>query len=211
MPASRSSAASTVLSAVLGVVLLAGVVAFTVGLNAADDTEPASSETAAGAIDLPDSLSNGMVAVDLGTLPEELTAQLGSVDELPAQEAAVAEGLARVFGVPGEFRVYAAEDATALANVTVLDKAPGLFTPDTLPIDPSVIGVTRAQSELVDVDGATCSVAWPAEVPEGQEIDPTVTPQAVRCQLGAGERTYEITAQGLTVDDSVAVLKALAA
>ena len=77
-------------------------------------------------------------------------------------------------------------------------------------VDPSAIGVTRAPSELVKVDDAVCSVSWPAEVPEGTAVDPKVEPQGVRCQMGAGDRTYELSSQGLTVEETVSSLEAVA-
>lgn len=201
-------------SALAGAVMLGGVVAFSVvlpegGEDAAAGTS-AEGGSSASPIELPDELEGGLVAVDLGTLPEELSQTLGDTSDLTRQEEAISQGLQDTFGVPGAFRVYAAEDASAIAQVTALDKAPGLFTPDALPIDPGVLGVARAQSELVRIDGAVCSLDWGAEVPEGQPIDPAAAPRAIRCQLGDGDRTYELTAQGLTPDAGVAVLQDLA-
>lgn len=217
----RDNPRTTLVSALLGVVLLGGVFVFTVLVpELGDDAEPAAAERGASAsapddlapVALPDELSGGLTAVDLGTLPAELAAQFGDLESLKDQETSITEGLARVFGVPGAFRVYAAADASAVAQVTVLDKAPGLFAPDALPIDPALVDVARPPSELVSVDGATCSVNWGEAVPAGQPVDPATQPQAVRCQLGGqdDQRTYELTAQGLSVDDTVAVLKDLA-
>lgn len=207
----RDNPRITYLSALAGVVLLGGVVGFSVILSDGGGEESSSvSSGSEGSIELPDELTGGLVAVDLGTLPAEVSQTLGDTSELTRQEEAIAAGLEETFGVPGAFRVYAAEDATAIAQVTALDKAPGLFTPDALPIDPGVLGVARAQSELVRIDDAVCSLDWGAEVPEGQPIDPAADPRAIRCQLGAGERTYELTAQGLSADDGVAVLQDLA-
>jgi hypothetical protein len=213
----RDNPRTTVVSVLLGVVLLGGVFAFTVLVPKIGDQDAASAESSATAdplppVVLPDELAGGLEAVDLGTLPAELAQKFGDVDALKKQEDSIAEGLDRVFGVPGSFRVYAAADGSAVAQVTVLDKAPGLFTPDALPIDPKVINVARAPSDLVDVDGATCSINWGEAVPAGTAIDPAAMPQGVRCQLGQDDRrTYELTSQGLSVDDSVAILKKLAA
>ncbi|MDO9457356.1 hypothetical protein [Nocardioides sp.] len=214
----RDNPKATVINVVLGVVLLGGLFVFTVVVpDLGDDPEPAAgtpsesaSAPAQGPIDLPDKLSSGLVAVDLGNLPDQLAQQFGDLEALKKQEGSIADGLEQVFGVPGAFRVYAAEDGSAIAQMTALDKAPGLFTPDALPIDPEVLGVARAASELVEVEGATCSLNWGEEVPAGQAIDPAQDPQAIRCQLGAGERTYELTAQGLPLVDAVGVLKDLA-
>lgn len=217
----RDNPRTTLVSALLGVVLLGGVFVFTVVVpELGDDAEPAGAESGEAAsageplapVELPDELGGGLTAVDLGTLPDDLAQQFGDLEALKEQETSITEGLARVFGAPGAFRVYAAADASAVAQVTVLDRAPGLFAPDALPIDPAVVDVARAPSELVSVDGATCSVNWGEAVPAGQPIDPAAKPQAVRCQLGSQDdrRTYELTAQGLSVDDTVAVLTELA-
>ncbi|WP_148613648.1 hypothetical protein [Nocardioides rubriscoriae] len=220
----RDNPRTTVVSALLGVVLLGGVVVFTVLVPKLGDDPQSSSgsssesstggagATPAGPIDLPDELPGMLVAADLGTLPPQLAQSFPAAADLMKQEDSIAEGLQKVFGVPGAFRLYAATDASAVAQLTVLDRAPGLFTPDTPPIDPAVIGLARASSELVKVDDAVCSVNYGdnSQVPAGQPIDPAQQPQAVRCQLGAGERTYEATTQGLTVDATVELLHGLA-
>lgn len=206
----RDSRRTPVVSAVAGAVLLAGTVGFAVLLPKLDDGAEAATAADRAPVELPDRIGDDLVAVDTGTLPQQLAASFGDIDTLKKQEAAITDGLDDVFGVPGTFRVYASQDGAALAQVTVLDKAPGLFTPDALPIDPSVIGATRAAAELVRADGAVCSVSWPAAVPEGQQVDPDVKPQGVRCQLGEGERTYELTTQGLGVDQTVTLLKDVA-
>ncbi len=209
----RDNPRTPLLSALAGAVLLGGLVTFVLVLP---DGEPeaTSSETSLpgegnGSLELPDELEGGLVAVDLGTLPAELTEGFGDVARLAEQEESIGDGLEETFGVPGAFRVYAAEDGSALAQVTALDRAPGLFTPDALPIDPGVLGVERAQAELVKVDDAVCSLDWGAEVAAGQPV-PADPPRAIRCQLGDGERTYELTAQGLTPDEGAAVLQGLA-
>jgi hypothetical protein len=221
----RENSRTTVVSAVLGVVLLAVVFAFAVLVPKLSDddgggpehsdagvAEPTggSTGTAGGPVELPDKLGKTLVAVDLGTLPADLAQRIGDLGDLKKQQAAIVKGLDSTFGAPGAYRIYAAPDGSALAQVIVLDKAPGLFAPDALPVDPGTLGVTRAAAELVKVRDAVCSVSWPAEVPKGTAVDPQVKPQGVRCQLGAGDRTYEITSQGLTVDETVADVEAAA-
>lgn len=218
----RDDPRTTALSAAAGVVLLGGLFAFTVLVPEIGDEPEHSYETSSepldgpmesqsGPIELPDQLDGDLVAVDLGTLPADLAQRFGEVEAVREQEAAVVTGLSDVFQVPAAFRVYAATDGSALAQITVLDRAPGLFAPDALPVDPAAIGLTRAASELVRVGDAVCSVSWAEQVPAGQPIDPAVEPQGVRCQLGVGERTFEITAQGLTVDETVANLDSASA
>ena len=213
----RDNPRTPVLSAIAGLVLLGGMVAFTVvvprlGDESGSATTPASGASAGDPIDLPDELPGGLTAIDLGTLPDDLASNFPAADDLRKQEASIADGLQEVFDAPGAFRLYATSDASALAQVTVLDKAPGLFAPDTPPIDPAVLGVTRASSELVAVDGAVCSISYGegSDVPAGQQVDPAQQPQTVRCQLGAGERTYEGTTRGLTAAATVDLLQGLA-
>ena len=139
------------------------------------------------------------------------TTSFGDVEALRKQEAAVGDTLESLFDDPGAFRLYAAADGSALVTVTVLDSPPGLFAPDAPPIAADLLGVERPGVELVDIDGAVCSVNWGEEVPQGQPIDPAQVPQIVRCQLGAGDRTFEISAQGMPGEQAVALLKGLAA
>lgn len=209
----RESTRTTLVATVVGLLLLGAVVAFAVALPEGD-AESASEETGAPAapapLELPDELSDGLVAVDTGDLPAELAAQFGDLDELRAREESVGEGLESLYGVPGEFRLYAAVDGSTLVSVTVLDREPGLFVPETPPIDPGLLGVERASVELVPVGDAVCSVAWGEDVPEGQPVDPTQPPQNTRCQLGVDGRTFEITAPGLPPEEVVALLDEVA-
>ncbi len=58
------------------------------------------------------------------------------------------------------------------------------------------------------VGDAVCSVNYGQPVAAGQPIDPTVAPLTVRCQQGAGGRTYDLSTQGLSVEEAVEVLDA---
>jgi hypothetical protein len=217
----RDNRRTTVVSAVLGLALLVGMVAFAVGLpeldsgpSAGSDAESASAGSGAASndepVELPDELSLGLRAVDLGTLPAELTQQFGDLDALTEQEDAVAAGLDEVFGAPGDFRIYASEEGPALANVAVLGRDPGLFL-EALPLDSDLLEVERPSAELTRVGDAVCSINWGQAVPAGQPVDAAAPPQSVRCQLGADGRTIEITAQGLDVESTVSVAEDLAA
>lgn len=215
--AMSESSRTTLVGVLVGLVLLGAVVAFAVVLpEQADGTEAeeaGSPAPATGSVDLPDELPGGLVAVDTGTLPEAVAAQF-EIDTLREQEASVEEGLAEVFGVPAAFRIYldpAAPPGTPLIQLTALAKPPGLYTPDTLPVDPALLNLERASIELVRVGDGVCSITWGQDVPEGQPIDPDQTPQALSCQLGADGRTYEIRAQGITPEDAVDLLGEVAA
>lgn len=211
----RDNPRTTVVSAVLGVVLLGGVFGFAVVLPELIDepqAEPTSGESDLAPVELPDELPPGFVAIDLGTLPETVTGADFDVQDVVTQQDSISEGLEETFGVPGKIRYYAAEDGMSGASVTVLDKAPGLFLVNSVPVDPAVVGLARLPSELVKVDDAVCELSWGENgaVPEGQPVDTTQVPAAVRCQIGEGERTYEVTGQGITLDATVAIAQDLA-
>ncbi len=212
------SSRSPVAAAVLGLVLLSGLVAFaTLPKDDAEPAEPAGSATEETAVEpsenleLPDRLGDDLVAIDTGDLPGAIKAKLGDLDAMADQEASVDERLRSVYDSPADFRYYMPEDGSALLAVTALDRAPGLFLPDLPPVEPGLVGLARTSSELVEVDDAVCAVGWGQSVPQGQAADPDAVPQTLRCQRGAGERTYEVSSQGYTVDQAAAVLAALAA
>lgn len=204
------------ISAVAGVALLGGLVAFAVLLpEREEDAAPAEptgvtseGSGSTGSIELPDELSGGLQAIDLGTLPSELAQQFGDPEQLVAQQDSISAGLEEIYDAAGAFRIYASVEGPSLVQVTVLDKAPGLFV-EALPVDAEVLGVARPSSELVRVDDAVCSIAWGEDVPTGQPVDPDAAPQAVRCQLDAGGRTIEISTQGLSVEATTGLLDEL--
>lgn len=208
----RDSGRPTLIGAVLGVLLLGAVVAFAVLVpELSDDAEPMGAETttepaALEPVELPDTLPLGLLAVDSGELGPDVP-----IEGLAEQEASAVEQLESLFGDAAAFRVYATPARDVIAQLVVLDRAPGLFTPETIPLDPALSGNERDAVEMVNVDGTVCSVNYGAPVAAGQPIDPTAVPVSVRCQLGAGERTYDISAQGVTVDQTLEVLQAAAA
>ena len=216
----RSPVSSTLVSALVGVLLLGAVFVFTVVVpKIGDDEAAASGETTAEAeqapalepVALPDALPPNLVAVDSGALPAAVGAQFGDVSGLREQEDSIGAGLESLFGDTGAFRLYAADDGSALVSITVLDRAPGLYVPEAPPVDPATLGLERSAVEMVEADGAVCSLNWGEEVPAGQPIDPAALPGAIRCQRGEGERTFEISAQGITLDATIAVLDAVQA
>lgn len=182
----------------LGVVLLGAVAAFGIALPKATDDEAAKAEE----IVLPDELPHGLVAQD----------QLGGPDAeryASAQESG-AEGLEDIYGAAAALRGYASEDGSVQVTITVLDRAPGLFDPHGPPIDPALLELERSVYELRRVGDAVCDLYWQQPVPEGQAIDEAVDPAALQCQLGEGDRTYELFGSGLSVDEAVEVLESLA-
>ncbi len=185
---------------VLGVVLLGAVAAFGIALPRATGGDEESAGTPAEIV-LPDQLPHGLVAQD--NLDGEVAERY-----LAAQESAV-EGFKDLYDAPTAVRGYAARGGRVQATITVLDQAPGLFDPHGPPIDPAVLGLERSVYELVRVGDTVCDLFWQQTVPQGQPIDEAVPPAALQCQLGDGDRTIELFASGLSLDEGVAVLESL--
>ena len=185
---------------VLGVVLLGAVAAFGIALPKATGDEDESE--AAAEIVLPDELPHGLVAQD--NLDTEVAARY------EAAQASGAEGLEGIYDAPAAVRGYATDDGSAQATITVLDRAPGLFDPHGPPIDPEVLGFERSIYELRRVGDAVCDVFWQQPVQEGQEIDESIDPAALQCQLGDGDRTIELFGSGLSLEQGIDVLESLA-
>ncbi len=184
----------------LGVGLLGAVAAFGIALpEATGDDE---SDTSAAEIVLPDELPHGLVAQD--NLDTEVAPRYAA-----AQESGT-EGLEDIFGVPAAVRGYAAKGGQVQATITVLDAPPGLFDPHGPPIDPALADLERSVYELRRVGDAVCDLFWQQPVPAGTEIDESVPPASLQCQLGVGDRTIELFASGLTLDDGIDVLESLA-
>jgi hypothetical protein len=185
---------------VLGLVLLGAMAAFAIALpevTGADGSEPAE----LAAIELPDELPHGLVAQD------RLTGEPAD-RYLEAQESAV-EGLEEIYGDAAAVRGYAREDGSAQATITVLDRAPGLFDPHGPPLDPELYDLERMVYELKRVGDAVCDLFWQQSVPKGSEVDDSAAPASMQCQLGDGERTIELFASGLTLDEGIDVLESL--
>jgi len=191
---------------VLGVVLLGAVAAFGIALpKATDDDGPAGAETAGAetaAVALPDDLPHGLVAQD--QLDGEAAGRYAA-----AQESAV-EGFAEIYDEPVAVRGYANDDGSIQATVTVLDRPPGLFDPNGPPIDPEVLGLARSIYELRRVGDAVCNLNFQQVVPQGQPVDDGAAPTSLQCQQGDGDRTIELFASGLTLDQAVEILDELA-
>jgi hypothetical protein len=181
----------------LGVVLLGAVAAFGIALPKATGDETAD----AGEVLLPDTLPHGLVAAD----------QREGIDQVdyPAIQDSAAEGLEDLYDAPAAVRAYASEDGASQVTVTVLDRAPGLFDPQGPPIEPKLLGYERSFYELRRVGDAVCNLLWGEPVPEGQPVDESADPRALQCQLGDGDRTFELFGSGLSPEAAVEVLESL--
>ncbi len=203
MPVDRSSLAGVV----AGAVLLAGCVGFAVGLpevvggGETDEPDPAAAPEEAAAA--------------LPELPEEIGdfRSASSVTEGARQvelDDSAAAKLEEVFETDVEVITYVrgpAEQIDGVASATVYAAEPGVFSPGGPPFDPKLSGYSRGLSELVRVDGTRCAAAWQQPVPLGGQPDPRALPFQVQCQTGGEGLTYEVTTQGLSVDESVQFLQ----
>ena len=201
---------------VVGLLLLAAVVFFAVILPRVDAAPEGSDSAASGEVSgdpvaLPDALPFGLVAQDTGRLPTPPGAEAAEFQgQLKDFQDNAVEGYDDLFGVGAAFRIYASEDGSRQALVTVLDKEPGLFAPDGPPVDSEVAGVARPATQLVREGDAICAINWGQPVAVGQAV-PEGNPVLARCQLGDGGRTWEMAASGMPAADIVSTLDALAA
>ena len=185
----------------LGVVLLGAVAAFGIALPKAtgdDEADAAPSTT----ITLPDELPHGLVAQD--TEGGEIAARYQS-----GQDAAVDE-FEEIYPEPAAVRGYANADGSIQVTITTLGRAPGLFNPHGPPVDPEPLGYERWIYELRRVDDTVCDLFWQEPVQQGQPVDSGAAPASIQCQQEDGDRTDQLFGQGLTLDQAVDVLDAVA-
>ncbi len=187
---------------VLGLVLLGAMAAFAIALPEVTEADGAETSEELAPVELPDELPHGLVAQDL------LTGE--PADRYVEAQTAAVEGLEEIYGDDAAVRGYAREDGSAQATVTVLDRAPGLFDPHGPPLDPKLYGLERMVYELKRVGDAVCDLFWQQSVPEGSKVDESAAPASMQCQLGDGERTIELFASGITLDEGIDVLESLA-
>ncbi len=141
-------------------------------------------------------------------MPPELVAQTGGAETLAAIVESAAVNLGDLYGTPADFAIYGRVDGSALLTVTIAPGEPGLFVPDGAPIAPEVQGAQRSDLEVMRIDDDTvCSVLYAQAVAEGQPLDPEEVPSRVHCQLSDAGLQYDVTGQGLSVDETVAAAR----
>lgn len=195
-----SQRGTALIGILLGLVLLGAVAGLAIALPKATDEDSAGDDRRP-AVELPDELPHGLVAQD--RLSDE------TADRYTEAQASAVEGLEEIYGDDAEVRGYATEDGNTQATVTVLDRAPGLFDPHGPPVDPGLYDLERMVYELRRVGDAVCDLYWAQSVPKGQPVDDAAEPASMQCQLGDGDRTIELFASGLTLDEGIDVLESL--
>lgn len=210
-PSAKQSSRTPLIAAGGGVVLLALVVGFAVGLpEITGNHEGGGAAATAELAPLPDTLPGDLVSILGPDMPTELVEQSGGAEQLTALVDSADENLATLYGDPAAFGIYGKVDGSALVTVTVGPGEPGLFVPDGAPVSGEAQGAARSNLELVRVDDDTvCSVLYAQAIPEGQPVDPAEQPSRVHCQSSAEGLLYDVTGQGVSVDDVVAASDAL--
>lgn len=207
-----SSARTALVAAASGVVLLAAVVGFAVGLPEVAGAEGAEGGEGPGVealAPLPESLPGDLVSLTSPEMPAEIVEQSGGAEALADIVDSGAANVAELYGEPSAFGIYGRTDGSVLVTVTVGPGEPGLFVPDGTPISPEVQGVARSTLDFVQTDDGVCSVIYAQPIAAGQAADPAELPQRVHCQLGADGLLYDVTSQGLSIEETVAAADAL--
>lgn len=183
---------SSLTGAMTGVVVLAALVGFAVGLPEAvgDDegaTGPSPSEL------LPDELADGLLPIS-----ERDDPNAGLYAE---QEKYGADRLTEVFGGEVATRLYS--DGQVSVTLTVAEGEPGLFIPFGPPYDAELAGQEAPTYDLVEADDAIC---WVYSGAAEQQAQTGGVPLQVECQRGYQGLTIDAISTGLTAEQTVAAL-----
>jgi len=175
----ESTSRPPVVPIVLGVLLVAAVIAAALVVERATD----------GDLDLPDTLAGGLRADR----------------ELPAAAVVAERNLEETLDATVTLATYRDDKGEGGVTLTVIDAQAGPFAPDGPQPAPEALGLERARTELVREGDTVCRLAWGKSVAEG-DTPPDKDPVAVYCQLGADGRTYWLNGRGISVDDAVEIL-----
>lgn len=192
---------STLVGAVSGVVLLAGVVGFAVGLPEVVGDEP---ETSADDADQ-GGAGDGTPVADL--LPEELLGgALVRYKELNEELAPLfeevegygGERLSETFETDSVVGVYATADEQVRVAVTIYNGESGLFIQTGPPVPPEMSANSETVGEYVHQGDSVCFAQWQSQA--RQQGGP---PFQVQCQLVVDGRTINVyEAGGLDVEQT---------
>ena len=200
----KQSSRATLLAAGGGVLGLALLVGFAVGLpEIVGNEEGVAGPQVEDLAPLPESLPGDLLSLLSPDMPTEVVEQSGGVEALTEIVASGADNVATLYGAPAAFGIYAKADGSALVTVTVAPGEPGLFVPDGTPISPEAQGLERSTLVISDVEDGVCSVVYSQQVAPGQPVDPDELPGRVHCQLAAEGLLYDVTSQGLSLAETV--------
>jgi hypothetical protein len=200
---------STILGAASGVVLLAGVFGFAVGLpKVVGDDSDAHADT-----DASQSAADDRPAADLlpDTILNGALQRYEQIDQKYAKVAGEVEGysgdkLTEVFGNDSAVGLYATPDLEVRVEVTIYDGESGLFLQTGPPVPPEMNPTAQTISDLLRERDTPCIAQW--QVRAYQEKAP---PFQVQCQRVYSGRTINVyAAPGLTVEQTVDIVEDIA-
>lgn len=205
----RTSRHPALIGVVVGVVLLALVVGFSLLPGSSDDDATAVDSTSASSGDaprLPDTLPQGITALDTMSAG---SSELAQAEQTKKTQDSIVSSLTDLYHVPAQARLYADSTLQNFTSLVEVDITPGTFLAGGLPIDPALLQLARNSTELKEVDGATCSLAYSGAIPAGQPV-PDDVPAAVQCQLNDTADTWQIRTQQMTPEQAVSILRGVA-
>lgn len=218
---------ATVVGSVVGVLALAVLIGYAVGLpKAVGGDDGRATSTAPSLPTLPDRLDARLVAMaavspdDFGFTPQQNQQVARAIGRASAQQdAAASKKLSELYGTPAVVRYYARPedvvkalhtgDAVSSVAVTVLAAPPGLVLPSgPVTADEAMIG----HYDLTKVHGHQCAAVFQGAQPK-TPVSPA-TPASYKlaeCRDTAGGLTYDVFGSGVSLDQVVGYLDELLA
>lgn len=188
---------STIVGAASGVVLLAGVVGFAVGLpELTDDESDAGADSAqagAPAADLlPDQLLGGAL-LRYSAIDPKYTEMAGQVETYSGEK------LTDVFGTDAAVALYSTPDVQTQVAVTIYNGESGLFLQQGPPVPPEMAASSQTISDIVREGDSVCIGQW-----QSQAFQQDAPPFQVQCQRVVSGHTVNVyAAPGLTIEQTV--------
>lgn len=189
---------STLVGAASGVVLLAGVFGFAVGLPevVGDDAEAAPGADAGSDRPVEDLLPL--------TLLDGALQRYSDIDPQYSEmslevEAYSGDKLAEVFGADAAVALYATPDVQTQVAVTIYDGESGLFLQTGPPVPPAMSANAETVSDYVREGDSVCFVQWQAGAQEAGQ-----PPFQLQCQrVVAGHTVNVYTGGGVSIEQAV--------
>lgn len=189
---------STILGGLAGLLVLAGIAGFAIGLPALVGEDESASPPVAELF--PASLLDGAL-VPLGEASSELA------EANRDQEEAIAARQSEVYDADYAVRHYADASFSVVGGVTILDREAGLFQPQGAPAELAEgQSLARATTQVVYGD-VICYETWGSV----EQIEENQRPEAVQCRRGADGRTFDIYLVGTTADQTASALNEVVA
>lgn len=195
---------STIVGAASGVLLLAGVVGFAVGLPEVvdDDIEPTGDTAGQDSTDgrpaadlLPETLLDGALQryPDIDPQYDEMANQV---------ETYSGEKLTEAFGTDTAVALYTTADIRTQVALTIYDGESGLFLQQGPPVPPEMAANSQTYSDFLQEGDSVCIGQWQVQARE-QEAPPF----QVQCQRVVAGRTINVyAAPGLTVEQTAEIV-----